>query len=82
MRPFIPHALRRFYSQGFEETDTHRRWPGLWMKQFKARLSDGSFISLSKLRPRFSFQSLRRYSVRFAPARANITFFSYHSTLS
>jgi hypothetical protein len=59
--------LRRFYSKGFEETDTHRRWAGLWQKQFKARLHDETFISLNKLRPRFSFQSLRRYSVSFAP---------------
>ena len=59
--------MRRFYSKGFEETDTHRRWAGLWQKQFKARLHDETFISLNKLRPRFSFQSLRRYSVRFAP---------------
>ena len=67
MRPFIPHALRRFYAQGFEKTDAHRRWPGLWRKQFKIRLYDETFISLNKLRPRFSFQSLKRYSVRFAP---------------
>jgi hypothetical protein len=22
--------LRRFYAKGFEETDAHRRWTGLW----------------------------------------------------
>jgi hypothetical protein len=67
LRPFTTFALRRFYASGFEETDAHRRWAGLWRKQLKLRLSDGAFISLNKLRPRFSFQSLRRYSVRFAP---------------
>jgi DNA primase catalytic subunit len=67
LRPFTPHALRRFYTKGFEENDIHRRWAGLWLKQFKVRLYDGTFISLNKLRPRFSFQSLKRYSVRFAP---------------
>ena len=67
MRPFTTQALRRFYAKGFEETDAHRRWVGLWRKQIKLRLHDGTFISLNKLRPRFSFQSLRRYSVRFTP---------------
>jgi hypothetical protein len=58
LKPFIPHALRRFYTKGFEETDAHRRWPGLWRKQFKLRLYDGALISLNKFRSRFSFQNL------------------------
>jgi hypothetical protein len=33
LRLFTTHALRRFYAKGFEETDTHRRWTGLWRKQ-------------------------------------------------
>ncbi len=73
---FIPHALRMFYSNGFEENDTHRRWSGLWRKQFKLRLYDRTFISLNKLRPRLTFQNLKRYSVRFAPVNL------YMSTLN
>jgi hypothetical protein len=42
LRPFTTHALRRFYAKGFDETDTQRRWAGLWRKQFKLRLGDGA----------------------------------------
>ena len=73
MRPFTSFALRRFYAKGFEETDAHRRWVGLWRKQLKVRLCDGTFISLNKLRPRFRFQSLKRYSVRFAPVNIYVS---------
>jgi hypothetical protein len=59
LKPFIPHALRRFYANGFEETDAHLRWTGLWRKQLKLRLCDGAFISLNRLRPRFSFARAR-----------------------
>lgn len=67
MKPFLPHALRRFYSGGFEETEAHRRWAGLWNKQIKLRLYDDAFINLNKLKPDFNFKSLKRYSTRFAP---------------
>jgi hypothetical protein len=40
LRPFTTHALRRFYAKGFEENEAHRRWSGLWCKQFKLRLHE------------------------------------------
>ena len=47
MRSFTPPALRRFYAKGFEENEAHRRWSGLWCKQFKLRLHERVAVKIS-----------------------------------
>jgi hypothetical protein len=63
-----PEKVQRFYAYGFNESDAHRAWSRLWAKQFKIRAMNGNFVSLNKLRNRFSFQALKRYCVYFTPA--------------
>jgi hypothetical protein len=59
--------VRRFYAYGFNESQVHIIWSHIWSKQFKIRLRDDRFLSLNRLRDRFSFQFLKRYCVYFTP---------------
>lgn len=57
--------IRQFYLKGFMET--FQEWPGVWRKQFKIRMEDGSFMKLNTLRSRLNLKSLIGYCVRYPP---------------
>lgn len=62
-----PNHIRRFYVKRFEENDLFHSWPQLWMKQYKLRLHDNTFLKLNQRRERLDYPSLKRYAIHYAP---------------
>ena len=62
-----PIHIRRFYLNGFQETEVLKGWPGLWRKSFRARFEGRQFLKLNRFRPRLGFRSLKRLCIHLAP---------------